>query len=176
MWASFTVFFVLASVGLPGLNGFVGEFLTLLGAFTSPSNVLGVEYAAFAGVGMILAAIYLLYMVGKVIFGPVLVPEVHTDDGGHELKDLNKREILTLVPLAAGCVVLGMLPHGVLKTLEDPVANLTASARAAAAEQSTVFVEKDEAGTPLALVVESKVQQTPYPTTPNKTADRAAER
>jgi len=174
VWATFTVFFVLASVGLPGLNGFIGEFLTLLGAFLSPGNVLGVEYAAFAGIGMILAAIYLLYMVGKVIFGPVKVPEVHTDDGGHELKDLNGREILTLIPLAAGCIVLGVLPHGVLRSLEAPVGKLTASAKAAAA-LDTVYVETDALGTPLSLVIDDHANlPTQEPQT--KTAHRAAER
>src|SRR5262249_841523 len=66
IWSFFFVFFCLASVGLPGLNGFVGEFLTLLGAFKA-SHLLGPSYAAFAGVGMILGAIYILYMVGKVV-------------------------------------------------------------------------------------------------------------
>lgn len=152
VWASFTVFFVLASVGLPGLNGFVGEFLTLLGAFLSPSNVLGIEYAALAGVGMIFAAIYLLYMVGKVIFGPVKVPDVHTDDGGHELKDLNGREILTLLPLAAACLVLGLLPNGVLQSLEAPVANMTQAAKAAASDTAVA----ETPNTPLRLVIDDK--------------------
>jgi len=174
VWATFTVFFVLASVGLPGLNGFIGEFLTLLGAFMSPSNVLGVEYAAFAGIGMILAAIYLLYMVGKVVFGPVLVPQVHTDDGGHELKDLNLREIITLIPLAAGCIVLGMLPHGVLSSLEAPVGRLTAAAKAAAM-LDTVYVETDALGTPLTLVVDDQAASTEH-ALKTRTAHRAAER
>jgi NADH-quinone oxidoreductase subunit M len=170
VWASFTVFFVLASVGLPGLNGFVGEFLTLLGAFRSPGNVLGVEFAAFAGVGMIFAAIYLLYMVGKVIFGPVKVPDVHTDDGGHELKDLSGREVLTLLPLAAGCVVLGLFPYNVLRSLEAPVGQLTAAGKAAAVAEYLPVVT-DTAGTQLRLVLDdTAVIHT------NLTADRAAER
>lgn len=170
VWASFTVFFVLASVGLPGLNGFVGEFLTLIGAFMSPSNVLGVEYAAFAGIGMILAAIYLLYMVGKVIFGPVRVPDVHNEDGGHDLKDLNGREILTLLPLAAGCLILGLFPYNMLASLEAPVGKLTASGKAAAM-LDTGFVEADANETPLRLVMDDHAA-----TTVNPTADRAAER
>jgi len=175
VWASFTVFFVLASVGLPGLNGFVGEFLTLLGAFLSPGNVLGVEFAAFAGIGMIFAAIYLLYMVGKVIFGPVKVPDVHTDDGGHELKDLNGREIFTLLPLAAGCLVLGLLPYGVLSSLEAPVAKLTAAAKNAAVETDTTFSENDGQDPPLRLALDTT--DTINPQAPRtKTADRAAER
>jgi NADH-quinone oxidoreductase subunit M len=174
IWASFTVFFVLASVGLPGLNGFVGEFLTLIGAFLSPGNVLGFEYAAFAGIGMILAAIYLLYMVGKVIFGPLKVPDVHTDDGGHELKDLNGREILTLLPLAAGCLILGLFPYGVLESLQAPVERLTASAKDAA-EVDTVYVEADAQGTPLRLVVDDHAAD-PTLAPMTRTAHRAAER
>ena len=80
VWAFFMVFFVLSSVGLPGLNGFVGEFLCLVGAFTASADnaiypgVLGPWYAAVAGVGMIFAAMYLLIMVGKVVFGPLTEP------------------------------------------------------------------------------------------------------
>ena len=126
VWSFFMVFFCLASVGLPGLNGFVGEFLTLLGAFMSAPNVLGPEYAALAGVGMILAAIYILYMVGKVVFGPVKIPthHTHTDDphhAPHAVSDLNRREIATLAPLAILCLILGFFPTPMLKTLEAPV-------------------------------------------------------
>ena len=76
IWAFFFVFFTLSSVGLPGLNGFVSELLCLVGAFVAtPDNpthpgVLGPWYALFAGTGMILAAMYLLIMLGKVVFGP----------------------------------------------------------------------------------------------------------
>ena len=170
VWASFTVFFVLASVGLPGLNGFVSEFLTLIGAFLSPGNVLGVEYAAFAGIGMILAAIYLLYMVGKVIFGPVLVPDVHNEDGSHDLKDLNGREILTLLPLAAGCLILGLFPYNMLSSLEAPVGKLTQAGKAAALQEPGL-VQTDVNGTPLQLVLDDHAV-----TNVNPTADRAAER
>ena len=134
VWSFFMVFFCLASVGLPGLNGFVGEFLTLLGAFTSAREVLGPEYAATAGVGMILGAIYILYMVGKVVFGPVKIM-THDDPsagGGHgkgsghshEVSDLNIREIVTLIPLAVACLVLGVYPTPMLESLEDPIARI----------------------------------------------------
>jgi NADH-quinone oxidoreductase subunit M len=170
VWASFTVFFVLASVGLPGLNGFVSEFLTLIGAFLSPSNVLGFEYAAFAGMGMIFAAIYLLYMVGKVIFGPVKVPDVHNEDGSHDLKDLNGREILTLLPLAAGCLILGLFPYNMLSSLEAPVGNLTRAGKQAALQEPGL-VQTDANSTPLQLVLDDQAV-----TNVNPTADRAAER
>ncbi len=128
VWASFMVFFCLASVGLPGLNGFVGEFLTLLGAFTS--DTLGFGFAAVAGVGMIFGAIYILYMVGRVVMGPTKVP--HTDpawdNGHHGPRDLSLREIVVLAPLAVGCLVLGLYPYPVLKSLESPVAAIIAPA------------------------------------------------
>ncbi len=184
-WASFTVFFVLASVGLPGLNGFIGEFLTLLGAFLSPANVLGYEYAAIAGLGMILAAIYLLYMVGKIIFGPLKVPDVHNDDGTHDLKDLNTREIATLLPLAAACLILGMLPNGMLNSLQAPVEQLTYSAKAVATQANDTFVT-DANATPLRLAIDDHTPEfapgiAPQLTDPThapltKTAHRAAER
>lgn len=122
VWAFFMVFFCLASVGLPGLNGFVGEFLTLLGAFVA-KDVLGVTYAVIAGTGMILAAIYILYLVGKVVFGPVVLPGEHGGDGGghHVVPDLNLREIGVLTPLAVGCLALGLYPNIVLDTLEEPI-------------------------------------------------------
>ncbi len=139
IWAFFMVFFSLASVGLPGLNGFVGEFLALLGAFMA-RDVLGVGYAVAAGFGMILAAIYILYMVGKVVFGPVLIPE-HDDQhqppypSGHthgkhaHVRDLNAREIMTLTPLAVGCLLLGLFPTPLLSSLKPAVDKLVEPAR-----------------------------------------------
>ena len=140
VWAFFMVFFCFASVGLPGLNGFVGEFLALLGAFQARA-VLGIPYAAAAGVGMILAAIYILYMAGKVVFGPVLIPThdgssapVNVEGSGEKssshkadhpaVADLNAREIITLTPLALGCLLLGLFPTPLLNSLEAPVAKL----------------------------------------------------
>jgi len=124
VWSTFFVFFCMASVGLPGLNGFVGEFLTLLGTFTS-RDLLGPIFAAFAALGLILAAIYILYMVGRVVMGPAKEPAKYAG-----AKDLTVREIAVLTPLAVGCVVLGLYPAPVLRTLEAPVAALTADANA----------------------------------------------
>jgi len=139
VWGSFMVFFVLASVALPGLNGFVGEFLTLLGAFSS-DRVLGVPYAAVAAVGMIVAAIYLLYLVGRIVFGPVALPAAHEEEAHghgahghhHGVTDLTRREIGVLAPIAVVCLVLGLYPMPVLSSLEAPVARLTAPAKDAA--------------------------------------------
>jgi NADH-quinone oxidoreductase subunit M len=131
IWSFFMVFFVLSSVGLPGLNGFVGEFLCLIGAFAASPDarvypgVLGPWYAAVAGVGMILAAMYLLIMVGKVVFGPLKEPHAPGGAGhGHESAlpaDLTPREIFVLAPLAVLCVYIGLQPMKITDTLEKPI-------------------------------------------------------
>ncbi len=140
VWSFFMVFFCLASVGLPGLNGFVGEFLTLLGAFRA-DGLLGRPYAIAAGFGIIVAAIYILYMVGRVVFGPLNVPAVETahasGDEGHAKprpRDLNGREIITLAPLAAACLWFGLFPNTMLGTLDQMTRDL---------EVRTVSVQHD---------------------------------
>ena len=121
IWASFMVFFCLSSVGLPGLNGFVGEFLTLAGTFAAADR-LGPAYAVAAGIGMIFTAMYILYMVGKVVFGAVKLPEAATQHG--PIRDLGVREIIVLLPIALACLGLGLYPKPVLQSLEEPVAKL----------------------------------------------------
>jgi NADH-quinone oxidoreductase subunit M len=164
VWAFFMVFFVLSSVGLPGLNGFVGEFLCLIGAFTATAGVepltgafvevypgrLGPWYAAAAGVGMILAAMYLLIMVGKVVFGPLKEPAVH-DSGGHHLPaDLTWREIGVLAPLAVLCVYIGLQPKPLTDAMQGSIDELLAAYPATVQQ----FVAETPAETPadLALV------------------------
>ncbi|MEM9064388.1 MAG: NADH-quinone oxidoreductase subunit M [Planctomycetota bacterium] len=137
VWSCFMVFFAMASVGLPGLNGFVSEFLCMMGTFqadsswagaigTTPGN-LGPWFAAFAGTGVIVAAIYILYMVGKVCFGPLKEPGAHLDHGDDHVlpTDLCAREIGVLLPLAAGCLILGVAPSPLLKSLEAPITEIT---------------------------------------------------
>jgi len=130
VWSCFRVFFVLASVGLPGLNGFVSEFLCLIGTFIAGDTgaypgVLGPWFAAFAALGMILAAMYLLIMVGKVVFGTLREPA-----GSHSPSvlpaDLTIREIIVLAPLAIGCVVLGVQPDFVMHAMEGSIAETLA--------------------------------------------------
>ncbi|MDX2114653.1 MAG: NADH-quinone oxidoreductase subunit M [Planctomycetota bacterium] len=141
VWAFFMVFFTMASVGLPGLNGFVSEFMCLLGAFQSGAGrigagathgTLGPWYAAVAGVGMIVAAIYLLFMVGRVVFGPLKEPAGHASHDPHHPNDqhahhgplptdLSTREIAVLAPLALACIILGVYPTPVIRSLEPSV-------------------------------------------------------
>jgi NADH-quinone oxidoreductase subunit M len=121
MLAFFFVLFSLSSIGLPGLNGFVSEFLTVLGAFTS--GVLGIKFAAFAALGVILGAVYMLHMVARVIWGPLKTPDVNHghDEAGHEAPgDLNTREVAILIPIALAVVILGVAPNLVLKTILPP--------------------------------------------------------
>ena len=106
IWSFFMVFFVLASVGLPGLNGFVSEFMCLIGTFiASPDavqpGVLGPAYAMIAALGMVVAAMYLLIMVGKIVFGKLKEPD-HGGEHSSLPTDLSAREIGVLVPLTFG--------------------------------------------------------------------------
>jgi NADH-quinone oxidoreductase subunit M len=113
----FAVFFAIAmlsSVGLPGLNGFIGEYLTLMGAFQSP--VLNSwSYAILSSTGVILAAVYLLWMYQRFMMGPV------THEENRKLTDLTNREMVSLVPLVVLMVWIGMQPMHFLKTTEDSV-------------------------------------------------------
>lgn len=117
---AFTVFFgvaMLASVGLPGLNGFVGEFLSLLGAFKSPV-LNSYWYTIIGATGVIFAAVYLLTMFQKVVFGPLTNPANHT------LKDINRREWAYLVPIVIMMVWIGVYPKFFLNYSEPTVKNV----------------------------------------------------
>jgi NADH-quinone oxidoreductase subunit M len=100
----------LASVGLPGLNGFVGEFLIMLGGFRwDPRFVVG------AGLGVILSAVYMLWMFQRVFYGEV----THKANAG--LPDLQPREWASVLPLCAAAVLMGVFPMLFLKPMEPAV-------------------------------------------------------
>jgi NADH-quinone oxidoreductase subunit M len=113
VYASVLGFFVFASAGLPGLSGFVGEFLSLVGAFAA--NPWFAVVAAFV---MILAAGYLLWMFQRVALGE---PSAFLLGLGHHLTDMTPVEMLTLAPLAALVVILGLLPGIVLDLIRSSV-------------------------------------------------------
>jgi len=107
----FMVFSVLASAGLPGLNGFVGEFLILLGSFKS--DVVGSPFLiALATSGVILAAVYLLWLLYRTFFGPI------RDEKNRSMPDMNLREIVLMAPLAVLMFVLGFAPNAFLERSE----------------------------------------------------------
>ncbi len=122
----------LSSMGLPGLNGFVGEFTILLGAWGAGSGVLGsVLFAGFAAAGVIMAAVYILYMFQKMFLGPEgsIVEEVKKH--GHALRDLNAREIITLVPLLVFIFWIGLYPQPFFNLIAPSVDKLVAILQAA---------------------------------------------
>ncbi len=111
--AAFFLLVMFASAGLPGLNGFVGEFLILLGAWGA--NPL---YAVFAATGVILAAIYLLWLYERVMQGQI------TNDKNLLLPDLSRREIALLSVLVVFVILLGVYPRLVLDPMQASVATV----------------------------------------------------
>jgi NADH-quinone oxidoreductase subunit M len=114
VFAVLFMIFTLSSIGLPGLNGFVGEFLILLGAFKVEALRW---YAVVAASGVIFAAVYMLWMFQRVMFGEVTNPK------NAALKDLNAREILVLVPILLFVVWIGIYPNTFLRPMEPSVKN-----------------------------------------------------
>jgi NADH-quinone oxidoreductase subunit M len=113
LWSTAFGFFILASVGLPGLSGFVGEFLIFVGSF---SFAPGIALASI--IVMVLAATYLLWMFQRVAFGAV--SDFLRGLGGH-VTDMSRVELLTLAPLAALIVLFGLFPGPVLDLVRGPV-------------------------------------------------------
>jgi len=123
---SLTLIVTLSSMGLPGLNGFVGEFTILLGAFGS--TALGTPWiAGAAALGVILAAVYLLHMFQKVFLGPV------TSEENQALKDLSPREIAILAPLLALIFWIGLYPKPFFALMGPSVEKILAILQAASA-------------------------------------------
>jgi|SRR5579863_3147877 len=109
----FAVFFAItmfSSIGLPGLNGFVGEFLILVGAFQYKKI-----YAAIALLGIILGAAYMLWLFQRVMFGPLDKPE------NRNLEDMNAREIAYMTPLILFMVWIGVYPKPFIRIMEPAV-------------------------------------------------------
>jgi len=108
--------FLLASVGLPGTSGFVGEFLALIGAFEVNTWV-----AFLATTGMILGVAYMLYLYRRVVFGTITREDVRA------MLDLNWREIVVFAPMIAVVLWMGIYPDSFLKPMQPTLANLIAS-------------------------------------------------
>jgi NADH-quinone oxidoreductase subunit M len=104
VYTAITLVVTLSSMGLPGLNGFVGEFTILLGSFGSLA-IGSAWFAGLAAIGVILSAIYLLYMFQKLFLGPLDKAE------NQGLSDLSAREILTLAPILALIFWIGLYPR-----------------------------------------------------------------
>jgi NADH-quinone oxidoreductase subunit M len=110
IFSAFLLVVTFSSIGLPGLNGFVGEFLILLGAFNVTPG-----WATAAATGVILGAIYMLWMFRRVVFGPLANVE------NQKLRDLNGREIFIFVPILALIVFMGVYPQPFLDRMQPSV-------------------------------------------------------
>ena len=125
VYAVFTLIVTLSSMGLPGLNGFVGEFTILLGAFGSQA-IGSPWFAGFATLGIILAAVYLLFMFQKLFLGPVDKEE------NRVLLDINLREIVTIVPLLVFIFWIGLYPRPFFALMAPSVERVVAALQMAA--------------------------------------------
>jgi NADH-quinone oxidoreductase subunit M len=115
VYATFTLILFLASMGLPLLNGFIGEFMILQAAFLA--NPI---WAYWGVLGVVLGAAYLLWLYQRVFWGKV------TKDENARLQDLNPRELATLVPLVVLCFWIGLYPKPFLEYLHKPMGRLAA--------------------------------------------------
>jgi NADH-quinone oxidoreductase subunit M len=113
LYAACFMVFTMANVGLPGTSGFVGEFLTLLGAFRANTWV-----AVFATTGVVLSAAYALWLYRRIIFGAIEKPILKN------LKDLSPREVAVLAPLVVLTILLGFYPAPILDVTAVSVQNL----------------------------------------------------
>ncbi|MCS6817136.1 MAG: NADH-quinone oxidoreductase subunit M [Blastocatellia bacterium] len=123
----------LASVALPTLSGFVGEFLVLVGTYTS-DLAHARAYTVLAATAMILSAAYMLWMLERVLFGPI------THEENQHLPDANGRERLALIPMAVLVIVMGVLPNPILRRTDQAVQEVKRAAHGA------VLVQAEPAG------------------------------
>jgi NADH-quinone oxidoreductase subunit M len=113
IYATLFAIIMFSSMGLPGLNGFIGEFLILIGAFR-----VSWWWGGLAVTGIILGAAYMLWLYQRTMFGEI------TKDENKTLKDLDAREIATLIPIIALCFWIGLYPAPFLRAMETSVANV----------------------------------------------------
>jgi NADH-quinone oxidoreductase subunit M len=117
VFAAFFVLFALANTGLPGTSGFVGEFLVIIASFRA-----SFWYAFLAAVTLVLGASYTLWLVKRVVFGPVANAKVAA------LKDLNSREFIVLTALALAVLIVGVWPAPLLKVMQPTIQHLVSLA------------------------------------------------
>jgi NADH-quinone oxidoreductase subunit M len=143
--AGLFLFVALSSIGLPGLNGFVGEFLILVGTFT-----VNKTYAVIAVTGVVLAAIYLLWAYQRAFHGAPAIaggageesaPAIGGDGKGGRLLDLSLREHVVMAPILAAILAIGLYPNALLKKIDPSTAQLGAcvSEQETGSRQTTVL-------------------------------------
>jgi NADH-quinone oxidoreductase subunit M len=118
VYSAFMVFICLTSVGIPGLNGFVGEMLVLAGVYDlKVPGGLGPTFAVVVAIGIVLGAWYLFTMLMRVFFGPLREPEHH----GEAITDLNGRELVAILFVAIPCLLLGLFPQPVIEATRGDI-------------------------------------------------------
>ncbi len=127
--AAFFSLFVVGSLGLPGLSGFVGEFLILVGLFQYAQ-----VFAVLASIGVVLGAAYLLWMYQRTMYQ-------QANEKWLSLKDLSAREIVTLVPLVGMTVWMGVYPHTFLNFLHVPTENIMSQVQPYLAEHGGALAQ-----------------------------------
>ena len=131
MFSALLVFVSLSSIGVPGTNGFVGEFLVLIGSYrTHP------VFSVIAATSVIIAAAYLLWAVQRILFNPLDKPE------NEHIPDLNRRELLLMAPLVAGIIWLGVYPAPVLRRMQPAAEQFVRTVETRAAMQSALAGER----------------------------------
>ncbi len=140
--AFFMLLFTFSSIGLPGLNGFVGEFMVLLGTFQlawgqthnwaagHESTILQLKIVSVLAVsGVVLGAWYMLWLVQRVFFGPLREPPTRSEEQG-PVRDMRWREVLAVMPLAVLVFWIGLWPNVFLKRMEPTLNKLAAEVEA----------------------------------------------
>jgi NADH-quinone oxidoreductase subunit M len=122
IYGGLTLVMVLSSVGLPGLNGFIGEYTIMQGAFLSP--VLGWPFVAVGVIGVILAAVYLLRMFKDAFMGEVREPKHGSHGEDVHPGDVNRLELTALVALLVPIVLIGLFPNLFFEPMQTSVADM----------------------------------------------------
>jgi NADH-quinone oxidoreductase subunit M len=131
MFAALLTFVSLSSIGVPGTNGFVGEFLVLLGAFRTTPGL-----TVIATTSVIIAAAYLLWAIQRILFNPLDKPE------NEHIPDLNRRELILMAPLVAGIIWLGVYPAPVLRRMEVSAETFVRTVQTRAAQRTALAGEE----------------------------------
>jgi NADH-quinone oxidoreductase subunit M len=140
IYATLFAIIMFSSMGLPGLNGFIGEFLILIGAFR-----VSWVWGAFAVSGIVLGAAYMLWLYQRTMFGEI------TKEANKTLPDLDAREMATLIPIIALCFWIGLYPAPFLRAMETSVANVIQTVEKGSAAKAVQGKKAAISGQPSAL-------------------------
>ena len=158
IYATVFIIITMSSIGVPGTNGFVGEFMIIMGSFVSTSlGVHGQIQAATAAFGVVLAAVYMLTMVQKVFFGPL------SNAANENLPDMNVRETIALSPLVVLVFVIGFFPKIFLAPMTESVLSVVEHYRDG---RSSYLAMDPDSSTPVLLPRRGGPLEVGYPEAP----------